>query len=50
MESKMKKENVIKKTAEAKLRSVKVSPTKLSALARSIKGMYVNKVSMALAF
>ncbi|MDD2840580.1 MAG: 50S ribosomal protein L22 [Rickettsiales bacterium] len=46
----MKKENVMKKTAEAKLKSVKVSPTKLSALARSVKGMPVNKASMALTF
>lgn len=46
----MKNESVMKKTAEAKLKSVKVSPIKLSALARSVKGMPVNKASMALAF
>lgn len=40
----------MKKTAEAKLRSVKASPIKLGALARSIKGMPVNKASMALTF
>lgn len=46
----MKKESVMKKTAEARLKSVKISPTKLSALARSIQGMPVNKASMALTF
>ncbi len=50
MEIEMKKESVMKKTAEARLKSVKISPTKLSALARSIQGMPVNKASMALTF
>ena len=37
----MKKEEMKKKTAEARLKSVKVSPIKLSALTRSIAGMPV---------
>jgi len=50
MGNEMKKENLVKKTAEAHLKSVKVSPIKLSALARSITGMPVNKAVMALTF
>jgi large subunit ribosomal protein L22 len=46
----MKKENVTKKTAEAYLKSVKISPIKLGAVARSIKGLPVNKAVMALTF
>ncbi|HSQ97228.1 MAG TPA: 50S ribosomal protein L22 [Rickettsiales bacterium] len=46
----MKNETVMKKSAEARLKSVKVSPIKLGALARSVTGMPVNKASMALAF
>lgn len=50
MEKKMKKEIIKKKTAEAHLKSVKISPIKLSAVARSIAGMPVNKAVMALTF
>ena len=46
----MKKEEMKKKTAEARLKSVKVSPIKLSALTRSIAGMPVEKAVMALTF
>lgn len=45
----MKKEEM-KKTAEAKLKSVRISPIKLSALTRSIAGMPVEKAVMALTF
>ncbi len=50
MEKKMKKEITKKKTAEAHLKSVRISPIKLSAVARSIAGMPVNKAVMALTF
>ena len=50
MERKMKKEITKKKTAEAHLRSVRISPIKLSAVTRSIAGMPVNKAVMALTF
>ncbi|MDR3290048.1 MAG: 50S ribosomal protein L22 [Rickettsiales bacterium] len=48
----MKKKEVVKapKTADAKLKSLKVSPIKLAALARTIKGMPVNKAVAALTF
>jgi len=45
----MKKEE-IKKTAEAKLKSVRISPLKLSAVTRTIAGMPVEKAVMALTF
>jgi large subunit ribosomal protein L22 len=48
MEKRMK--NEIKKTAEAHLKSVRISPIKLSAVARSITGMPVNKAVMVLTF
>jgi large subunit ribosomal protein L22 len=50
MEKEMKKEKIERRTAEARLKSVKVSTIKLGALARGIKGMPVNKASMALTF
>lgn len=50
MEKKMKKEIIKKKTAEAHLKSVKISPIKLSAVTRSITGMKVDKANMALTF
>ena len=50
MELKMKKEKLNKKTAEAHLKSIRISPIKLSAVARSITGMPVNKAVMALTF
>lgn len=46
----MKKEIAKNKTAEAHLKSVRISPIKLSAVTRSIKGMPVNKAVMALTF
>ena len=46
----MKREITKKKTAEAHLKSVRISPIKLSAVARSIAGMPVNKAVMALTF
>ena len=49
----MKKKNLIKKKdkfAEASLKSIKVSPIKLSAIARSIRGLPVNKAVMMLTF
>lgn len=46
----MKKEIIKKKTAEAHLKSVKISPIKLSAVTRSITGMKVDKANMALTF
>lgn len=46
----MVKEIMKNKTAEAHLRSVRISPIKLSAVARSITGMPVNKAVMALTF
>lgn len=50
MEKKMKNENTKKKTAEAHLKSVRISPIKLSAVARSIRGMAVGRAVMALTF
>ena len=52
MEKKMKKENEnkMRKTAEAHLRSIRISPIKLSAIARSIAGMPANKAVVALDF
>jgi len=44
------KENTKKRTAEAHLKSVRISPIKLNAVARSIAGMPVNKAVMALTF
>ena len=44
------KENTKKRTAEAHLKSVRISPIKLSAVARSIAGMPVSKAVMALTF
>lgn len=46
----MKNENLNIKTAEAHLKSVRISPIKLSAVTRSITGMPVNKAVMALTF
>jgi len=50
MEKKMVKESTIKRTAEARLKSVRISPIKLSAVARSITGMPVDRAVMALTF
>lgn len=46
----MKNEILKNKTAEAHLKSVKISPIKLGALTRTITGMPVNKAVMALTF
>lgn len=46
----MVKESTIKRTAEARLKSVRISPIKLSAVARSITGMPVDRAVMALTF
>lgn len=43
-------ENKMRKTAEAHLRSIRISPIKLSAIARSIAGMPANKAVVALDF